>query len=66
VWKSGIKLCTEGEKPKTVEKKFSTVQKLSTGEKGKNWSVNLLSHICTGVTYIAISVIFNRSQELWS
>jgi hypothetical protein len=57
VWKSGITLYTEGGKQQTVEKKFSTGEKLSTGEKGEKWSVNPLSHICTGVTSITIFVI---------
>ena len=66
MWKSRIRLSTDGGEHETVEKKFSTVQKLSTEEKGQKWKVSLFSYICTGITLTAIFVISNRSQELWS
>ena len=47
-------LSTDGGEHETVEKKFPTVQNLSTEEKGQKWDVNLLSHICTGITLITM------------
>jgi len=61
MWKSGIRLSTDSGEHKTVEKKFSTEEKLSTEEKGQKWKVSLLSYICTDITLITIFVIFNRS-----